>query len=114
MTISKARALAGVLLAVVLVVILGLSGVVVYQWGRASAQRDAANISNEVQSCRASYRSDLLDGPIIDGLEAVALGDSDAVKAAADAADRPEYDRLNVLSREDPEAFLDLCEARYG
>lgn len=114
MTISKARALAAGLLAVVLVVILGLAGLAVYQWGRASAQRDASDISNEVQSCRASFRSDLLDGPVIDGLAAVALGDGDAVAAAANRADRAEYDRLNVLSREEPDAFLRLCEAAYG
>jgi len=114
MTISKIRLLAAGLVAVVLVVILCLAGLGMYQWGRAAAQRDAPNTANEIQSCRASYRSDLLDGPIIDGLEAVAVGDKAAVREAAESADRDEYDRLNVLSREDPRAFLDLCEARYG
>lgn len=114
MNVSRTRLLAAGLAAMVFVVVLCLAGLAMYQWGRASAQRDASTTSNEVQSCRASFRSDLVDGPIIDGLAAAGRGDKAGTAAAADRADRAEYDRLNVVSRTDPERFLELCKARYG
>lgn len=118
MTIPRTPAafsrLAALLAATVVVVVLLLSGLAVYQWGRASVGRDVERRSNEIASCRSSFRSDLIDGPIIDGLAAAGRGDKAGTAAAADAADRPEFDRLNVLSREDPGAFLDACEQRYG
>lgn len=105
---------AAALALVVVVVVIGLTMTACYQWGRASARSDLLDRSNEIASCRSSYRSDLIDGPIIDGLAAAGRGDKEGTARAAASADRGEYDRLNLLSRTDSTAFLSACQQRYG
>lgn len=113
-TLDATRTVAAAIAAVVVVAVLVLAGVAVYQWGRSSAQADDAARTNTLQSCRAAYRSDLIDGPTIDALAAAGLGDVEGIREAIEAADRPAYDALNLMSRERPADFLRLCEQDYG
>lgn len=65
--------------------------------------------SDEIASCRSSYRIELIDVPQLRALRALARGDEAGLGQAVDEADPDRYQALSVLARTDPEAFLREC-----
>ena len=69
--------------------------------------------SDEIASCRSSFSSELITGPTVAALKAMAVhgSESDEFVAAATAADPERFQMLAVLSRSNPSEFLRLCKA---
>lgn len=94
--------------------VLAVLGVASAGFGLASTRADAAQErSDEISACRSAFSAELITGPTVAALKALATTgvDSPEFRAAVDRADEERFVELAVLSRTDQEAFLELCHA---